>query len=1479
MHLKRLLASITMFIILVTGMPIQAYAAYDAGTSEVQLGETKDIIAQSGNWVVYHEWASENPDIAEAVMNWGGKSASVTGHKLGETTVTHRYRTTIFSSWSEEKWRVTVTEPRAKFFILKAAGIQPGSSGDQGQFNYYPNASDTIAVGNDTYTEQTGLPGFLTVKGYRRVPNVGDEYFALGEENTTMQETMIREPARQIMDALYQKAGLEPEQTIVWYAIKKLDDGYHVDGYVSNIPVDVIYHRNAPVSQPDDAEDTYIDEVLTSPTYHIRSLEDCAFTAPKGYRFTGWKLETGTTYQQGEIFSLSHGVTFTAQWEETPDLPVNEGGTSDYVVVETPDPVEPDAATQGTATVKVYRDGTYLADQSFPIQFAGQSANIRFSARDTVSGEQIGTDYVLSSAAVIRAEGTQPDTEIEQIDYMGLGTVTRLHDGDTLYLLYSSTFTVNGTVEIDGNTVDFERIRKENSDQNRKFIDWLNRRYVMNYGLGTGTAAIVYGGDRTDSRLIAKDTQPPFDTDVDLRSGQLLTEVTIGSKTYTLEGKKLQIRSGDSYETVLPGAEEEHINLDQSDYLKKRSGDLRVIETAMAHNFVFDLKIQARLKAETFTLYAGFADDGTGLSAQQLDEYAKDGVHIQPGWEQLDLVKGQPHSVEWIAPDGYVITGYQENATAQVTSLLHDNQGVARFRYDTTGTDETTVHITAYLAADHNGDLVPDVAQVRFTYQSADLSKGSLIGNMDEYVNKQDGTAHPHAIPQPVAQPGYVFAYWQTDDLTDPDIAMGTFRATAYTKDTVFTAHFVPDHNHDGIADGRQVFVRYVSADTECGTVQGTDQVINLGEAAPWIQVQTVPAEAQAKDSYVFDHWTVDYGDRTLSDGQVLGVQTFDRVAGGTVITFTAHFRPEQVYQLTFQTVYGTIAGGSQFVMDVQERALAPGHAYVPKLPANIVIDASENMVFLHWSQESPQDKVYRESEETIPEACNVVFFDNRMTQTLYAVWAADSNQNGIPDTKEARYRVTYAWSGQPAQAQLPQDSKTYLAGATVTLDTRYRARTVIHAEKDGVPGIYTFLGWNGIGEREEQIKMPAHDLVLQGSWQFEADRNADGITDTRQIVIRYLCREDTYGKVEQSEQILTYTPEEVAAAGRGELPERQLTARAIAGENGRFQGWSSDGLGKQLWPNGEVLDIPVKLGVDQLGQTVTVTAHFTAHTGGGARHPEANDAGKDGSNGKEDKTEIDKEVVDIPDDVAAHGVAARTLWLNTKDHYAYLIGYAEDGTVRPNASITRAEVATIFFRLLTDEARDQFWMTSNSFSDVSPNDWYNNAISTMVNLGVICGYEDGTFRPNARITRAEFAAIATRFMNGQDTAAQDLFADIMHHWARRDINIAAAAGWVHGYENNVFAPDLAMTRAEVATVINNMLGRKPHADYMLDGMTKWPDNPRNAWYYEAIQEATNSHDYTMTDDHEVWTALRDNIDWAAAERDWTNRYRAGSGG
>lgn len=283
---------------------------------------------------------------------------------------------------------------------------------------------------------------------------------------------------------------------------------------------------------------------------------------------------------------------------------------------------------------------------------------------------------------------------------------------------------------------------------------------------------------------------------------------------------------------------------------------------------------------------------------------------------------------------------------------------------------------------------------------------------------------------------------------------------------------------------------------------------------------------------------------------------------------------------------------------------------------------------------------------------------------------------------------------------------------------------------------------------------------------------------------------------------------------------------------------------------------------------------------GGGAHHPDAGDDDDDDNDRDDDTEEIIDEEVPL----------AETPWLNTVDHYAYIVGYPEDYVtgqptedesrwpVKPQANISRAEVATIFFRLLTDEARDQFWMTTNNFPDVAPDAWYNNAISTMVNAGIIQGYEDGTFRPNNNITRAEFAAIASRFMSSGYDVEEDLFTDIANHWARENINDAAMTQWIHGYPDGTFLPDQAITRAEAVTLVNNVLQRKPHADHMLDTMIKWPDNPESAWYYEAIQEATNSHDYDLFDgaEYETWTALLENRDWAALEKDWMNAHRTG---
>ena len=237
---------------------------------------------------------------------------------------------------------------------------------------------------------------------------------------------------------------------------------------------------------------------------------------------------------------------------------------------------------------------------------------------------------------------------------------------------------------------------------------------------------------------------------------------------------------------------------------------------------------------------------------------------------------------------------------------------------------------------------------------------------------------------------------------------------------------------------------------------------------------------------------------------------------------------------------------------------------------------------------------------------------------------------------------------------------------------------------------------------------------------------------------------------------------------------------------------------------------------------------------------------------------------------------------LNTEDHYAYIVGY-EDGSVQPEGDITRAEVATIFFRLLTDESRNEYWSQTNPYSDVSADDWFNNAVSTLTNAGVLDGYEDGTFKPNGNITRAEFATITARFFEATYDG-ENLFPDIEGHWAQDYINEAANAGIVDGYPDGTFQPQQLITRAEAMTMVNRTIDRHPDADHLLEDMITWPDNLETAWYYEQVQEATNSHEYTMnTDDeqnpYEIWTKLLPNRDWSELEKEWSDANDgAGSG-
>ena len=221
---------------------------------------------------------------------------------------------------------------------------------------------------------------------------------------------------------------------------------------------------------------------------------------------------------------------------------------------------------------------------------------------------------------------------------------------------------------------------------------------------------------------------------------------------------------------------------------------------------------------------------------------------------------------------------------------------------------------------------------------------------------------------------------------------------------------------------------------------------------------------------------------------------------------------------------------------------------------------------------------------------------------------------------------------------------------------------------------------------------------------------------------------------------------------------------------------------------------------------------------------------------------------------------------LNRDDHYAYVVGYP-DGMVRPSGNITRAEAATIFFRLLTDDSRNQFWMTTNTYSDVNRGDWFNNAVSTLSNAGIISGYPDGTFRPNAPITRAEMSKIIALF--AKLNKSEDRFNDIAGHWAEAYIKLAAGNGWIAGYPDGSFKPQQNITRAETMTMINRVLERVPSVESHLlpyNAMLTFPDCQSGQWFYIAVQEATNSHTYERAasekNGDEQWIALRANRDW-----------------
>ena len=462
----------------------------------------------------------------------------------------------------------------------------------------------------------------------------------------------------------------------------------------------------------------------------------------------------------------------------------------------------------------------------------------------------------------------------------------------------------------------------------------------------------------------------------------------------------------------------------------------------------------------------------------------------------------------------------------------------------------------------------------------------------------------------------------------------------------------------------------------------------------------------------------------------------------------------------------------------------------------------------------------------------------------LYAKWVP-TNSN-----------VSYFYQNEQGNATQFGDIDTYAFGTDVTVRTA-------HPEKEG----YTFTGWTNIAnivtvDADGKFTMPAQDVRFDAQFSinqyhvtYKVDGKDYGNTET------YVFNSDVAIRPVPTKEGYTFTGWKIgtADAENFKMPAHDVTIEGTFAINRYTVTYKVDTevVGTDVYDfNSDVVirDVPTKEGYTFSGwkigtadaENFKMPAHDVIIEGTFAKN----------SSGGHHR----KPTVTIPDKVPTG--------LNGNDHYAYIVGYP-DKTVRPQNGITRAEVATIFFRLLTDETRNANSTKSNSYSDVAAGAWYNHAVSTLSAMGIVKGDSNGKFNPNAPITRAEFAAIAARFDDKANSTTAD-FSDIVSHWAKNEISAASNNGWINGYPDGTFKPDNHITRAEAMTLVNRVLKRLPEtAEDLHDDMIKWSDNSdASQWFYLAVQEATNSHYYKAKENKfEKWSELRDTRDWTELEK------------
>ena len=780
------------------------------------------------------------------------------------------------------------------------------------------------------------------------------------------------------------------------------------------------------------------------------------------------------------------------------------------------------------------------------------------------------------------------------------------------------------------------------------------------------------------------------------------------------------------------------------------------------------------------------------------------------------------------------ITGYTKVDPISATIAIGVENNVINFYYALSATplDPTTFgvkyFVEYYLEDAETGAFVKD--ETRSTIKAAEVTR--------------DGTTTVTETPAVIE--GYAF------DVEKSSIS-GTVKLPKSDADIVTLKLFYgidnwndkedKDDKGDGIPDYKQVRLLYTA--TTGGSVDPTISIITLSETTG--NVTDAGSTATAKSGYQFDKWTRE--DTTVATTATTGEITIANAEGGETYTFTANFRALDSVPIY---VYARIMKNGAAITDTElaDVAAAWGIDLTENDNGNgwLTIGMIENVPALQGvAQPSADENVYSTYRSDINTSNIVRYTANAGVDISWITFhslkgnqdgAIDyaKNQDGTPDYSVKTWHLDGVINVYSVTYTDGVDGEEVFADKTTNY-VRAGEKTPAFGETPSRDG-YVFVGWD-----KEVAETVTENVIYTAQWEGDDWKDAeqtsdpddkdsttggDGIPDKYQVLIQYVSTDENQGTVSPTQEVLTIakgdndnylTAGTVVASG----------STATADKNYTFKKWTND-FGAAEIKNAKTGEIVIEAAKG--GKTYTFTANFASNP-----------------------TPYNPPVAPK---------------LNKADHYAYVVGYP-DGTVQPQGAITRAEVATIFFRLLSDETRDLYWTKDNGYTDVKAGDWFNNAVSTLSNAGIINGYPDGTFRPNAPITRAEMAKVIAMFAElNKDSAG---FKDIAGHWAEAYIKLAAGNGWIAGYPDGTFRPDQDITRAETMTMINRVLERVPSTEKHLlayEVMLTFPDNQPGDWYYIAVQEATNSHTYeryaTEKNGDEQWIKLIDNYDWTKLE-------------